>query len=112
MEIVLVKKIKKDGQACAKSARVLRELEEFGLLDRIDRIVAADEREIRTSEGYALAAEHNIEAAPFFIVTDDRGSTQVFAAYQRFLKEVFNRETSEEEEIAEIVSQNPDLDFI
>ena len=112
MHITLVKKIKQDGQACAKSARVLNELEEFGLLDRIDRIVDADERQVTTSEGYALAAEHGAEAAPFFIVTNDDGSTRVFTAYYRFLKEVFNREASEEDEVGEILAQNPDLDFI
>lgn len=113
MQITLVKKIKRDGQPCAKSARVLQELEEFGLLDRIDRVVVADERQAATSEGYALAAEHAVESAPFFIVTDDAtGSTRVFAAYHRFLKEVFDRETSEADEVAEIVAQNPDLDFI
>lgn len=112
MHITLVKKIKQNGQACAKSARVLNELEELELLAQIDRIVAADEREVMTSEGYALAAEHGIEAAPFFIVTNDDGSTRTFTAYHRFLKEIFNREVSEEDTVNEILAQNPDLDFI
>ena len=112
MHITLVKKIKRDGQPCKKSARVLNELEELGLLDRIDRIVAADERRIQDSEGYALAAEHNVEMAPFFIVAEGDGSARVFTAYHRFLKETFDLETSEEKEIEEIVAQNPDLDFI
>ena len=111
MHIILIKKIKIDGDDCPKSAKVLKELKELGLIKQIDEIIAADERE-PSSEGFTLASKHNVEAAPFFIVTGDDGSERVYTAYHKFLKEVFNREVSESEEISEIMAQNPDLDFI
>lgn len=111
MHIKLVKKIKLDGNDCPKSGKVLKELKDLGLIGQIDEIIAADERE-PSSEGFSLALKHNVEAAPFFIVTDDNGSTRVYTAYHKFLKEVFNQEVSESDEISEIMAQNPDLDFI
>lgn len=111
MMITLVKKIKRDGYPCRKSARVLADLEQRNLLERIDQIATADERE-QESEGYRLAAQYQVESAPFFIVTSSQGSPQVFQAYSRFLQEIFGQQTSEEEEIAEMMAQNPDLDFI
>jgi hypothetical protein len=111
MTIALVKKIKQNGQPCAKSARVLADLAERGLLGQIDHIITADERN-PSSEGYALAAQYHVEAAPFFVVTRDDGTTQVYRAYHRFLKEIFSQEASEADEVAEIIAQNPDLDFI
>ncbi|NET34123.1 MAG: hypothetical protein F6K19_19220 [Cyanothece sp. SIO1E1] len=110
MHITLVQKIKLDGQPCAKSTRVLNELEELGLLQRINQVIAADERE-PASEGFALAKQHSIAAAPFFIVNEG-DSTRIYEAYHRFLDEVFNRKTSEAAEISEIMAQNPELDFI
>jgi hypothetical protein len=45
MKITVVKKIKADGRPCRKSANVLEKLEQSGLIDRIDQVVVADERE-------------------------------------------------------------------
>ncbi|NJL83809.1 MAG: hypothetical protein HC890_14350 [Chloroflexaceae bacterium] len=111
MNIIVVQKIKRDGQPCAKSAKVLGDLNSRGLLPQIHRIVAADEGD-PDSEGYELAAQFQVEAAPFFLVERDGGDIQVYEAYARFLKEVFQQEPSEAEEIAEMMAQNPDLDFI
>ena len=111
MHIKIIKKITLDGNDCPKSAKVLKELKELGLIEQIDEIIAADERE-PSSEGFALALKHNVEAAPFFIVADDDGSTRVYTAYHQFLKEIFNQQVSESDEISEIMAQNPDLDFI
>ncbi len=111
MKITLVQKVKHNGQPCAKSARVLSELKTLELRDRIDQIVTADERN-PDSEGYALAAQYNVDAAPFFIVENPDGSSRLYTAYQRFLKEVLHQETSEDAEISEIMAQSPDLDFI
>jgi phosphoadenosine phosphosulfate reductase len=104
--VTLIKKVKQDGQLCAKSARVLLDLEQRGLLNQI-RQVTADERD-RGSEGYVLAAQYQVDTAPFFIVQQP-GSNQVYTAYHRFLKEVFNQETSADEAIAEIMAQSPSL---
>ncbi len=111
MHIKLVKKIKLDGKPCHKSAKVLDNLQQLGLLNRIDKIIAADERDA-SSEGFALARKHKVAAAPFFIVDSDDGFTHVYTAYYRFLKETFNQEVSEEDEISEIMAQNPDLYYI
>ncbi|MHC5779914.1 hypothetical protein, partial [Nostoc sp.] len=101
MNITLVKKIKLDGTPCPKSANVLEHLEKLGLLDRIDKIVAADERE-QFSEGFILALKHKVESAPFFIVNNDDGSSRIYKAYYRFLKEVFHQEVSASTEILEM----------
>lgn len=83
----------------------------LGLRSRIDKIVTADERN-PNSEGYALAAQYDVDAAPFFIVDQPGAPTRLYTAYQRFLKEVLDQHTSEEAEVSEIMSQHPDLDFI
>jgi len=111
MNITLVQKIKQNGQPCAKSARVLSELDKLGLRSKIDRIITADERNPH-SEGYAVAAQYDVDTAPFFIVDQPGGPPRLYTAYQRFLKEVLHQQTSEEAEISEIMAQNSDLDFI
>ena len=111
MNITMVKKIKADGNLCRKSADVFEKLKKLSLIDRIDNIVFADERK-PSSEGLDLAMKHAVEAAPFFIVEKKDGSRQVYTKYCRFLNEVFGQKTSESEEIAEIMAQNPELDLI
>ncbi len=111
MNITMVKKVKSDGNPCRKSADVLSELENLGLLRSIGRVVAADERN-PGSEGFKLAVQHSVESAPFFIVEREDGTEAVYTAYSRFLKDVFNHEVSETKQALEILSQNPDLDFL
>ncbi len=111
MLITLVKKIKADGSPCRKCAEVEQRLQESGFSDKIDRVVIADERD-KESEGMLLARQHQVELAPFFIVEDEQGNTQIYTVYFRFLKEVLNSKTSEQDEIAELMDSNPDLDFI
>lgn len=111
MDITMVKKVKADGNPCRKSASVLSELEALGFMDFIGRIVTADERNPK-SEGVKLALQYSVEAAPFFIVEQADGSKAVYTAYSRFLKDVFDHEVSETKQALEILSQNPDLDFI
>lgn len=112
MNIKLVQKIKLDGNPCRKSARVLKNLKELNLLEQIDEIIAADEREKSESEGFNLARKHQISSAPFFIVESDEGSIQVHTTYYRFMKDVFHISVSEDDEISEIMAQNPELDYI
>jgi hypothetical protein len=109
--IVMVQKIKLNGDFCSKSIQVHRDLEARNLLKQIHQILIADERDT-TSIGYKLAAQYKINTAPFFIVTLENGSTQPYTAYQRFLKEIFHQGTCDREEVAEIIAQNPSLDFI
>ncbi len=111
MNITAVKKIKVDGSPCRKCVDVFDKLEQSGAIKQIDRVVIADERD-PSSEGMVLASKHNVEAAPFFIVENDDGSTRIYTVYSRFLKEVLDQKIAESEEISEIMEQNPDLDFI
>lgn len=111
MHITMVKKIMKDGSPCRKCADVLTQLEENKLLDRIDQIIVADERD-PNSQGMILAKEHNVGLAPFFVVEEDGHETKIYTVYFKFVKEVLSGGTSEQEEIREIMQQNPDIDYI
>ncbi|MEB3218458.1 MAG: hypothetical protein VKN72_19795 [Nostocales cyanobacterium 94392] len=112
MHIKLVQKIKLDGNPCRKSVRVLKNLEELNLLDKIDEIIAADERHNYNSEGFNLVRKYQVASAPFFIVENDEGITKIYTAYYRFIKDIFKISVSEEDEISEMMAQNPDLDYI
>jgi hypothetical protein len=111
MNIVMVQKVRLDGERCAQSERVFQDLKSRNLLNQIHQIVIADERD-PSSVGYALAAQHQVDKAPFFVVTLGNGSTIAYTAYQRFLKEVLHQVPDDADEISEIIAQNPDLDFI
>ena len=110
MKITMVKKVFADGSPCKKCGEVEEKMRAAGQLQRIDRVVIADEANDQ-SEGMLLAAEHNIDRAPFFIVERDGQQTEIYTVYFKFVKEVLDSETSEEEEIAEIMNDN-DLDFL
>ncbi len=111
MNITMVKKIMKDGSPCRKCADVLRQLEENGFLDRIDQIVVADERD-PDSEGMLLARKYKVDQAPFFVVEEDGQATKIYTVYFKFVKEILSEEISEQQEIKDIMDQNPDLDYL
>jgi len=111
MRITMVKKIKADGSPCRKCADVEQRLAAGGHLEKIDRIVIADERD-PASEGMQLAARHAVDLAPFFIVERDDGTTQVYTVYFRFLKEVLEGETDASQEAAEILDRSPGVDLL
>lgn len=111
MNITMVKKIMKDGSPCRKCAEVLSQLEDNNLLDRIDQIIIADERD-PTSEGMILAKKYNVELAPFFVVEKDDEPAKIYTVYFKFVKEILSGGISEQQEIKEIMEQNPDIDFI
>jgi hypothetical protein len=109
MNITLVTKHRRNGQLCGKSQTVLADLEMRDLLVRIDHIAIADECD-QSSEGYALAALHQVDAAPFFLV-DDGNQVRVYRSYYKFLREILHQTIEEALETAEIISQNPVLDY-
>lgn len=111
MHIQLVIKIKLDGKPCRKSARVLDGLEKFDLLGQIDEIIAADERH-PLSEGFTFVNKYQVESAPFFIVNEKNYSPRIYIAYYRFMRDIFQISVAQEEEILEIMAQNPELDYI
>lgn len=110
-KITLVKKIKVDGKLCSKSARVFTQLQQLGLLEHIDQILLADERQ-PSSIGFDLAIKHGVKSAPFFIVDHQDGSTEIYTMYYRFLNEILGHHSSEQETVNEIMAHYQDVDFI
>ncbi len=111
MKITLVKKILRDGSPCKKCGDVLQKLEESGHMSRIDEVLVADERDPQ-SPGIEIAARHGVNRAPFFVVEADGKEPVIYTVYFKFVKEVLEKDTSEEEQLKEIMNDNPDLDYI
>lgn len=111
MKISFVKKITTDGNPCKKCAEVHARLEKDGLLDRIDEIIIADERDPK-SAGMQLAAQYIVARAPFFIVEQPGVDPIIYTIYFQFVNEVLNRQTSEQEAAKDLLDANPDLDFL
>lgn len=111
MKITMVKKILADGSPCKKCADVLNKLENAGHMGRIDEVLIADERDT-SSEGFVLANKLGVDRTPFFVVEKDGSEPVVYTVYMKFLKEVLEQETKESEELAEIMNDNQDLDFL
>ena len=84
MHITFVKKILADGELCKKCREVSERLEADGLIEFINHISIADERDT-DSEGMRLARQHNVERAPFFLVEED-GNMLAFDIYFKFKK--------------------------
>ena len=111
MQISMVKKIKEDGSPCRKCAGVEKRLEDAGLSDRIDKIIIADERD-PASAGMQLAAQFEVDRAPFFVVEEEGKAPRVYTVYMKFLKEVLETEISEDDAVKDILDSNPDIDYI
>ena len=110
MKITMVKKIFADGSPCKKCAEVEEKMRAAGQLERIDQTIVADESN-PLSPGMVLATENGVDRAPFFVVERDGEAAQIYTVYFKFVKEILDAETSEEEEIAEIMN-DVDLDFL
>jgi len=109
--ITFVKKIKADGEPCRKCLEVEQRLNDEGLMDRINRVVIADERD-PGSEGMQIARQYQIDRAPFFIVETGTDQPQIYTVYLQFVKDVLNKKTDEAAEAREILENSNDLDFI
>lgn len=83
--ITFVKKILSNGDLCKKCLEVSERLEAEGLMNSIDQIAIADERD-HDSEGARLAKKFNVERAPFFLVENESGDVEVFDIYFKFKK--------------------------
>ena len=90
---------------------MLDKLDTSGHISRIDEILVADERDAN-SPGMLLAKQYDVERAPFFVVERDGEAPEIYTVYIKFLKEVLQQKTSEADELKEIMSDNPDLDFL
>ncbi|RBP53737.1 hypothetical protein [Arenicella xantha] len=83
--ITFVKKILANGELCKKCLEVSDRLESEGLIDSINHIAIADERD-NDSEGARLAKKYEVARAPFFLVEDAAGHVEVFDIYFKFKK--------------------------
>ncbi|MDP6377268.1 MAG: hypothetical protein QF921_10150 [Pseudomonadales bacterium] len=110
MHITYVKKRFANGTLCNKCADVQRRLEESGQITRIDEIVIADETD-PSSSGMILAAEFNVDRAPFFVVRE-AGGAHVYESYFKFVRETLGAAVTDKEAATEILEQNPELDLI
>lgn len=110
MQITFVKKILANGDPCGKCRDIEARLSASGHLDRIDKILIADERDPE-SPGMLLAQELLVEHAPFFVVDAD-GQRNVYTVYFKFLREVLNVEVASSQAAQEILRDNPELDFL
>lgn len=110
-KITMVEKITADGSPCRKCNEVRERLERDGVADRIDRIIAADERD-PDSEGLRIAERHGVERAPFFVVERAGEPEQIYTVYMRLRREVLEGEADERAEASELMAKTPDLDFV
>ena len=110
MEITMVKKVFADGSACKKCAEIEYKMREADQLKLIDHTVIAYEADDQ-SQGMLLAAQFSVDRAPFFIVERDGQEPEIYTSYFKFVKEVLNQKTTEDEEIQEIMN-DVDLDFL
>ncbi|MFP6816822.1 MAG: hypothetical protein VB949_14305 [Pseudomonadales bacterium] len=110
MHITLVKKILANGEPCRKCHDIEARLRSSGGWERIDEVIIADERD-PNSPGMQLASDLQVERAPFFVVTED-GEQRVYTVYFKFVKEVLDGSVSGQHAAAEILADNPSLDFI
>jgi len=85
MSILMVKKILLDGSPCGKCAQAEEILKKRGYWEQIDSLIIADEAD-PDSEGMKLAAEKNVELAPFFIVRDEEGKERLYTRVFEFIK--------------------------
>ncbi len=109
--ITLVKKIMADGEPCRKCLEVEQRLIGEGLMNRIDHVIIADERD-SNSEGMKKANQYKVDRAPFFIIEEGNTEPRIYTVYLQFVKEVLNKKTDEAAEAKEILENNNDLDFI
>ena len=110
MKITFVKKIKTDGSACQKCAEIQTRLEKDGLLNNIDETLIADERD-DNSEGMRLARKYGASRAPFFIVEEEDAEPRVYDVYFKFVKEVLQKESKEQDVAKDIMDAHPDINF-
>lgn len=110
MKITFVKKILKDGKPCQKCADVQQRLEKSGQMAKMDQVLIADERD-PDSAGMQLAKKLEVNRAPFFVVETEL-ETKVYTVYFKFVKEILGAATAKSDEAKEILTDNPDLDFI
>jgi len=88
MKITMVIKIFPEGKTCRKCTEVKEYLNNMELMGNIDRIVEAVVEDPQ-SEGMRLTKKHNVERAPFFVVEEDDGSTEIYTSVLMLERDYF-----------------------
>jgi len=86
MRATMVKKQLLSGEPCKKCVDAESLLKSRGLWSRIDEVLWAIEGE-PDSAGMKLAAQYQVELAPFFVVQSDNGEARVYTSTLQFIKE-------------------------
>ncbi len=86
MHITMVKKRLASGEPCRKCIQAEELLVKRNLWDRIDEVVWAEEAD-PASAGMLLAAKHQVQVAPFYIVRDAEGRETIYLSALKLIKE-------------------------
>jgi hypothetical protein len=93
MRITMVKKVMTDGSLCKKCGEVQERLESSGHINRIDKVLIAQEGEA-ASEGALLADYYQVDKAPFFVVEQEGEEPKVYTVYFKLVKEVLEKQAA------------------
>jgi phosphoadenosine phosphosulfate reductase len=85
MRVTMVKKVLLDGSACKKCDQAEELFKRRGLWEKIDEVIWARESD-PNCPGMALAFEHGVDCAPFFIVNDEQGE-KVYTSAVELMRE-------------------------
>ena len=100
MHITMVKKRLADGSECRKCVDATDHLRSRGLWEAIDEVVWAREDD-PASAGLRLAADLDVDRAPFFIVDDEHGRA-VYLSVLQLVRDKLNQPVSVQEEVSAI----------
>ena len=59
-----------------------------------------------------IAARLGVERAPFFLVEEEGQPPRVYTVYLKFVQEVLGAKTTEQDEIKDLMDNNPDVDYL
>jgi phosphoadenosine phosphosulfate reductase len=86
-KITMVKKLLASGEPCAKCAQAQELLERRGLWNQIDEVVWANESD-PSSPGAQLAQRHQVELAPFFVISEAGREDRVVTSTLKLVQEL------------------------
>ncbi len=109
--ITLVKKILTNGLPCKRCAEMLHKLEASGHIGIINSIVIADERD-SNSPGMLLAKKFNVDQAPFFILEQQSGETNILTTYSEFLEKAAGQAADKTTALQDFYKNSNELDFL
>ena len=82
MQIIMVKKILSNGEACPKCREAQERLEREGVWEAIQTVLEIHENDPSEGEGARLAEAHGVTRAPFFVVREEEEERVVLSVMQ------------------------------